>query len=87
MCGDGILVLAYEEWDDGNHVDKDGWNRYWQIEADAYWTYNANGVINSACSEICGDGKNIGISEWYDGNTVNGDGWSSEWKVESDFLC
>ena len=42
---------------------------------------------SQACTEICGDGKNMGIKECDDGNGVNGDGCSSECKVETGWAC
>ncbi|CAG9322898.1 unnamed protein product [Blepharisma stoltei] len=39
------------------------------------------------CTEICGDGRNMGEAECDDGNTINGDGCSANCTVESGWSC
>ncbi len=39
------------------------------------------------CTEVCGDGKNLGIYECDDGNKKSGDGCSSNCKVENYYVC
>ena len=39
------------------------------------------------CTEICGDGVNLGYVECDDGNKFSGDGCSAECKVETGFEC
>ena len=85
IWGDGILISQYEQWDDGNRINGDGWNIYWQIEADCTWITNLSAPINSVWSEYWGDGKNVGLNPWDDGNTKNDDGCSSSWVVETGF--
>ena len=39
------------------------------------------------CSEVCGDGFNLGMYECDDGNKANKDGCSSECYYENGFTC
>lgn len=39
------------------------------------------------CTEVCGDGKNMGKFGCDDGNTKNGDGCSSTCLVEKGYSC
>ena len=47
-----------------------------------------NSITNKkSCTEICGDGLNMGEHECDDGNDVDGDGCSKECKIEEGFVC
>ena len=47
-----------------------------------------NYITNTkSCTEICGDGLNMGEHECDDGNDVDGDGCSKECKIEEGFVC
>ena len=39
------------------------------------------------CTEICGDGKNMGSYACDDGNLISGDGCSSTCTIETNWLC
>ncbi|CDW82422.1 UNKNOWN [Stylonychia lemnae] len=39
------------------------------------------------CSEVCGDGFNMGIDSCDDGNIFPGDGCGSDCQIEKDFVC
>ena len=52
-----------------------------------YYTVSNPITIEKECSEICGDGLNLGQYECDDGNLVDGDGCSSSCKVERGFRC
>lgn len=39
------------------------------------------------CTEICGDGFNIGLVECDDGNMIDGDGCSSNCTIEAGWVC
>ena len=43
--------------------------------------------VNDICTEICGDGFNMGEFECDDGNTADGDGCSSKCAVEVNYRC
>ena len=83
--GDGVLTPQNEQCDDGNRKNGDGWDSSWQIEEGWTCTTNYKVAVNSICSEIWGDGINIGINPWDDGNNKSGDGWSSTWSIETGF--
>jgi cysteine-rich repeat protein len=42
---------------------------------------------HEVCSEICGDGLNLGINECDDGNKIDGDGCSSICQIEPGWKC
>ena len=52
-----------------------------------YYTINNPLTREKECSEICGDGLNLGEYECDDGNLVDGDGCSSLCKFEEGFIC
>ena len=39
------------------------------------------------CTEICGDGRNMGILQCDDGNLLDGDGCDSQCRIENGFSC
>ena len=49
--------------------------------------YISNPEDPEKCSEICGDGRNMGIFQCDDGNLVDGDGCNRHCTIESGFEC
>ena len=52
-----------------------------------YYTISNPLAREKECSEICGDGLNLGEFECDDGNLENGDGCSNLCKIEEGFIC
>ena len=52
-----------------------------------YLTIREGSTNKKACSEICGDGINLGEYKCDDGNKKDGDGCSSECKLEEGYSC
>lgn len=44
-------------------------------------------LVSPYCTEICGDGKNMGSYECDDGNVIDGDGCDHNCKKESNVIC
>ena len=56
-------------------------------EITGYFTSTNSGTNQKSCTEICGDGLNLGQHECDDGNTEDGDGCSKDCKLETGFVC
>lgn len=72
--------------DDGNQYNGDGCDRYCQQESYFSCT-GGNSTSPDVCSEVCGDGVNLGFNECEDGNKRNVDGCSSTCHVEKGWFC
>ncbi len=72
--------------DDNNTVNGDGCNSTCFIEP-GYACITGVNDGPDVCSEICGDGKNLGKYQCDDGNTISGDGCSSTCTIETGCLC
>ena len=84
--GDGFFLGdSHYQWDDGNNVNDDGWDKNCRYEAGFSWI---PGTPKSATvwQEIWGDGRKIN-HKWDDANTASGDGWSSTCAVETGYQC
>ena len=75
-------------WDDGNIVNKDGWNSVWSVESGWTWS-GGNSAAKDTWTEIWGDGIRFNTlsSYWDDGNIISNDGWNSGCSVESGYSC
>ena len=58
-CGDGILLSNVEQCDDGNIKISDGCDTYCIVESGFQCTTNYSALVNSVCTEVCGDSKHM----------------------------
>lgn len=83
VCGDGIVIRAFEACDDNNTNNNDGCSALCVV--DAGWSCALDG---KTCSPVCGDGVIITHQEGCDDMNKNpGDGCSAQCAVESGYLC
>ena len=71
LCGDGIPSVGPRDCDDGNTVGGDGCTSNCIVEEGVACD---NSVSPSVCTELCGDGRNMGVSACDDENSISGDG-------------
>lgn len=69
-CGNGVLEAPDEECDDGNNLDYDGCDPYCRVMTG----YTCTTASPSVCTEICGDGLQMGNYACDDGNNFYEDG-------------
>ena len=84
IWGDSKKVTKYEQWEDGNTVNGDGWDSSCHIENGYYWS-GGTLIRVDTWIPVWGDGKKLPIEEWDDKNLNNGDGCSSTCKIEYGF--
>ncbi|CAG9327429.1 unnamed protein product [Blepharisma stoltei] len=53
----------------------------------SYYTDDLVSQLASNCTEICGDGRNMGQAQCDDGNNKNGDGCSENCTIETGWTC
>ena len=85
IWNDGIRFNSVSTyWDDGNAINKDGWDSSCNVETGYYWTGGTPSTKDS-CFEIWGDGIRFNSINmyWDDGNIISGDGWNNIWGIES----
>ena len=75
-CGNGLLSpTMFEECDDENNRNSDGWNSRWEKEEGFICI---NDPLPSYCyKDIWGDTKKTPGEEWEDNNNVDDDGWTN----------
>ena len=76
-CGTGLNLTGTKQCDDGNLTPGDGCSPTCTIE-DGFQCP----VFNASCTEVCGDGYNMGLNECDDGNRVSGDGCDANCTIE-----
>ena len=85
VCGNKIITSPQETCDDGNLCNGDGCSSGCQIEKG--WTCSVNAAGYSTCTEICGDGLNLGQHQCDDGNLIDGDGCDHNCNIEPGWEC
>lgn len=87
-CGDGFVVQRprLDYCDDGDRASGDGCSSTCCIE-DGWQCSGGSPTSKDECSEICGDGKDLGFLECDDGNNVSGDGCSADCEIEFGWIC
>jgi cysteine-rich repeat protein len=86
ICGQGTFDHYQYECDDGNNLDGDGCSATCLIER-GYQCTHGSPNSHDRCTEICGDGLNLGLVWCDDGNTLSGDGCDTHCHVERGFNC
>lgn len=87
-CGDGYVVLRPDSkyCDDGDKFGGDGCSATCQVET-GFQCSGGSPTGPDVCTEICGDGLDMGFVECDDGNTKDGDGCSSTCEIEVGWTC